>query len=71
MKQNIDKYYNRKDDNDKLQRLSTRRIKFCCAINDYLLQKIIHSGDYVLRKFLTFISFYLFLLFFSILSFCL
>ncbi|KAL3994119.1 hypothetical protein ACH3XW_20440 [Acanthocheilonema viteae] len=42
-----DRYSNRWDD-DKLQRLLTKRIKFCCAINDHLLQKIIHSGDHVL-----------------------
>uniref|UniRef100_A0A915PGL5 Uncharacterized protein n=1 Tax=Setaria digitata TaxID=48799 RepID=A0A915PGL5_9BILA len=35
-------------DKDKLQNLLNRRIKFCCAINDHLLQRIIHFGDYVL-----------------------
>ncbi|KAM3719867.1 ATP synthase subunit alpha, chloroplastic [Dirofilaria immitis] len=35
-------------DDDKLQRILRKRIKFCCAINDHLLQKIIHSGDNVL-----------------------
>ncbi|VDM12391.1 unnamed protein product, partial [Wuchereria bancrofti] len=47
IEQSDDRYLNRKDD-DKLQRLLTKRIKFCCAINDYLLQKIIHSNEYVL-----------------------
>ncbi|OZC10033.1 hypothetical protein X798_02880, partial [Onchocerca flexuosa] len=35
-------------DDDKLQRILRKRIKFCCAINDHLLQKVIHSGDNVL-----------------------
>ncbi|CAG9539755.1 unnamed protein product [Cercopithifilaria johnstoni] len=47
IKSNDDRYLNERDD-DKLQRLLTRRIKFCCAINDYLLQKIIHSGNSIL-----------------------
>uniref|UniRef100_A0A0R3RSZ0 Kringle domain-containing protein n=1 Tax=Elaeophora elaphi TaxID=1147741 RepID=A0A0R3RSZ0_9BILA len=42
-----DRYLNGGVD-DKLQRLLTKRIKFCCAINDQLLQKIIHFDDYVL-----------------------
>ncbi|VDN94693.1 unnamed protein product [Brugia pahangi] len=47
IEQSDDRYLNKKND-DKLQRLLTKRIKFCCAINDYLLQKIIHSNENVL-----------------------
>lgn len=32
----------------KAQKLLATRVKFCCAINDPLLQKIIRSGDHVL-----------------------
>ncbi|EFO26011.1 hypothetical protein LOAG_02470 [Loa loa] len=43
-----DRYLNTRVD-DNLQRLlMTKRIKFCCAINDHLLQKIIQFDDYVL-----------------------
>ncbi|VDM94544.1 unnamed protein product [Onchocerca ochengi] len=35
-------------DDDKLERILRKRIKFCCAINDHLLQKVIHSGENVL-----------------------
>ncbi|VDK85855.1 unnamed protein product [Litomosoides sigmodontis] len=41
------RYFNG-EDNEKLKRLLTKRVKFCCAINDHLLQQIIHSDDYVL-----------------------
>lgn len=55
------RYFHRGDD-EKLQRLLlTKRIKFCCAINDHLLQQIIHFDDYVLRKFASYFIVFFFL----------